>query len=87
MKVFLKDPAAKKDYAVDWALWLAGDTIAVSTWRAPGLTVETSENTPSRALAWLSGGVAGAEYTVTNQVTTAAGRVEERSFVVRVEEQ
>jgi hypothetical protein len=84
---FTKDPDAILDYAVDWSRWLAGDTIAASVWIVPaGLTKVTESNTPTKAIVWLSGGSAGQTYTVTNRITTAAGRTEDRSFTIRVEE-
>lgn len=43
-------------------------------------------NTATKATVWLSGGTAGQIYTVTNRITTAAGRTEDRSFAIRVEE-
>jgi hypothetical protein len=33
---------------------------------------------------FISGGVVGQKYSVTNQITTAAGRVDERSFELRI---
>jgi hypothetical protein len=84
---FTKDPDAILDYAVDWSRWLAGDTIAASVWIVPtGLTKATESNTATKAIVWLSGGSAGQNYTVTNRITTAAGRTEDRSFTIRVEE-
>jgi hypothetical protein len=84
---FTKDPDAILDYAVDWSRWLAGDAIAASTWFVPtGLTKATESNTATKATVWLSGGVAGQTYTVTNRITTTGGRTEDRSFTIRVEE-
>ena len=37
-------------------------------------------------IAWLSGGTLGVVYTLTNQITTAAGRAEVRSMSVLVRE-
>jgi hypothetical protein len=84
---FSKDPDAILDYAVDWSRWLAGDTIAASAWVVPtGLTKVSETNTATKATVWLSSGSAGQSYTVTNRITTAAGRTEDRSFTIRVEE-
>lgn len=84
---FTKDPDAILDYAVDWSRWLAGDTIAASVWIVPtGLTKVSETSTATKAIVWLLGGSAGVTYTVTNRITTAAGRTEDRSFTVRVEE-
>lgn len=85
---FSKDPDAKLDYTVDWTKWLAGDTISKSEWIVPdGLNGEDDSNTSTTATIWLSGGTAGHEYTVTNRITTAAGRVNDRSFKILVIEE
>jgi hypothetical protein len=82
---FLKDPSATLDYTLDWGAWLAGDTIATSIWSVPtGLTLERSEFTPSQAIAWISGGVVGTSYAVTNTITTAGGRTDTRTIMFTV---
>lgn len=84
---FTKDPNAVLDYSIDWTRWLAGDQIAASEWIVPsGLTKMADSKTSTSATVWLSGGTAGQSYTVTNRITTAAGRTEDRSFTIRVEE-
>lgn len=88
MARYLKDPNAVLDYGFDWGTdgWLGADTIATSTWTVPsGLTSEASSNTTTTATVWLSGGTAGQVYEVTNRIVTAAGRTDERSFTIRVE--
>lgn len=85
--IFLKDPNATLDYAVDWSRWLAGDEIATSTWIIPvGLTALGASNTPTKATVWLAGGVVGQSYVVTNRITTTGGRTEDRSFTLLVKE-
>lgn len=86
---FTKDPQAVLDYSVDWTKWLdeVGDTIATSTWIVPtGLTKVTETNTTKLATVWLSGGTEGTNYTVTNRITTAAARTDDRSITLRVRE-
>lgn len=84
------DPQAKLDYNIDWSRWLEGtDTISASTWTIPtGLTQASPAPSISvdgkTTTVWISGGTAGAIYTVTNHVTTAAGREDDRSFALRV---
>ncbi len=86
-----KDPSATLDYSIDWSAWLpSGDTIDTATWTATtGLTVEASP-APSVAsgiaTVWLSGGVSGTRYTATCQVTTTAGRIDERSITIAVKD-
>ena len=86
---FIKDPDAVLDYTLDWTKWLdeVGDTIETSTWIVPaGLTKVTETNTAKLATVWLSGGTVGENYTVTNRITTAAGRADDRSITIRVRE-
>ena len=84
---FTKDPNAVLDYSIDWTRWLAGDQIATSEWIvASGLTKMADSKTATSATVWLTGGTAGQSYIVTNRITTAAGRTEDRSFTIRVEE-
>lgn len=81
-----KDPDALLDYGFDWSLWLQpGDTISSSTWQVEdGLTASTPSHTATTTTVWLSGGTAGRSYQVTNRITTAGGRTDERTMVVRV---
>lgn len=82
-----KDPDALVDYSVNWSRWLDGDEIASSTWLVPaGLTNEGEDNTTTTATIWLSGGTIGTSYTVTNRITTVAGRTDDRSFTLTIAE-
>ena len=82
---FVKDPDAKLDYKVDWEEWLDGDTISASTWTVPtGLTQVSASFSTTTATVWLSGGTAGGSYQVVNRVTTAAGRIDDRTITIRV---
>ncbi len=78
---------AQLDYTIDWSAWLGTDTIATSTWTLPSqLAKATDSNTTTTTTVWLRNVSAarGAIYQVTNTITTAAGRTEQRSFSVRV---
>lgn len=86
--VRLQDPAETLDHTLDWSDWLAtGDTISESTWSispaGPDITTTPPANTGTTATVWLAGVVFGQLYTLANQVTTAAGRVGERSIIIR----
>jgi len=84
--VRVKDPDAVLDYQFDWSEWLGSDTISTSTWTVPsGITKDSQSNTTTTTTIWLSGGTAGGEYTVTNQIVTAGGRTEDRSFTIKVQ--
>ncbi len=84
-KVFSKDPEAVLDFEIDWSAWLGADTIAVSEWTvADGITREADTATTTSATIWLSGGTAGADYSATNRITTAAGRVTDCTLTILV---
>lgn len=81
-----KDPAARLDYRFDWSLWLMdGETITASVWTlSPGITKDGEEVAPTNTMVWLKDGTTGQTYQIENKVTTNQGRVDERSFNVRV---
>jgi hypothetical protein len=90
--IFVKDPEATVDYAIDWSAGYLGDrTITGSTWRvAPGggdaVNVEASAISVGGTTATLSGGMPGCLYHVTNTVTFSDSRTDERMLVLRVED-
>ena len=85
---FTKDPDSTLDYQMDWTTFLATDTIALSEWSVAGydsnLIVDSSSKTTSTSTVWLSGGTVNVKYNVTNKVTTASGRIIERSFTMLI---
>ena len=46
----------------------------------------TDTHTATKATVWLSGGQAGATYTVTNRIVTTGGRTDDRSIAIKVED-
>ncbi len=90
MTIFVKDPAAVIDYAVDWSAgYLTGQVIAASAWivaPAGSVAVVADRFEPGRAIATLSGGQAGSVYRITNRVTFSDGRIDDRTLVLRVED-
>lgn len=90
MTLFLKDPAAAIDHAVDWdAGYLAGRSIVASLWRvlpAGALLLANPRQAGGRTGITLSGGSDGQVCRVTNRVTLDDGSSDERTLVVRVEE-
>lgn len=91
MGIFLKDPAARLDYAVDWSTpYLAGASVASSDWHVDpaepgGIVVGATVTAPTRTGATLEGGVPGHVYRIANRITLTDGRVDERALAVRVE--
>lgn len=71
--------------------WLQGDSITLSSWAvaavAPGTgtpTLSADGNDLKSTLIWMDGGVNGEDYLLTNHIETAAGRKNERSFLIKV---
>lgn len=83
---FTKDPNANLDYKIAWSRWLPeGDSLASSTWLVPsGITSTDESSDETSATVWLSGGEVGKTYEVTNRVTTAAGRSDDRTIYITV---
>jgi len=91
MSFYLKDPESRVDYAIDWALYLDGQTIVASDWSVEpveedGIAADEDSFEPGRTAARLSGGVIGHVYTVSNLVTLSDGSADSRSITLRVEE-
>ena len=91
MSFYLKDPEARVDYAIDWGLYLDGQTIVDSAWSVEpvedgGIEVDEARFAPERTAARLSGGVIGHVYAVANLVTLTDGSADSRSITLRVEE-
>lgn len=86
---YLIDPASKIDYSIDWTNWLAaGDTIATSVWEIFPLGPTLSEASVSgmSTITYIEGCTAGSVHRLTNRISTAQGRTDERSIVLRCEE-
>lgn len=86
MADFTKDPDDILDYGFDWSAWLSNaETISSSTWiLSPGITQNSATNTTTATTIWLSSGVAGQPYSVTNRITTNQGRTVDRTMTIRV---
>lgn len=90
-----KDPDAVLDYGFDWSAWLrqnngSVDSITDSSWTVDGpdsdLTAGSDWYDTDVTGVWVSGGTVGATYTLTNHITTAAGREDDRSIVMKIEQ-
>jgi hypothetical protein len=87
---FYKDSDATLDYGFDWSDWLTesdADTISSSTWEVSptgSLTIDSEDNTSTTTKVWLSGGIIGTKYTVTNRIVTNGGRTDDRSHKITV---
>ena len=86
---YIKDPQAVLEYKIDWSAWLpTGDTIIDSVFAclSDGLTITDSSFDSTSATVWLSGGTVGEKYVVTDHVTTAAGRQDDRSITITIKD-
>ncbi|MCF6197632.1 MAG: hypothetical protein L3J50_13130 [Emcibacter sp.] len=92
---FLKDPDAVLDYVIDWSVGylLSTEQITASSWfilpqgAVDDLAIDTMPPVVSGvATVFVSGGIAGKSYQLTNRITTDQGRIDERSITIRVEE-
>lgn len=87
----IKDENAHLDYTFDWSQWLTpiADTIAgaISTIVGDGIaTIGTPADqlTSTAVTIWVTGGTIGQQYILTCKITTAAGRIDERSIYINV---
>lgn len=90
--MFLKDPAARLDFGVDWMAALPSEVgLAASNWQVHpaetgGVTVEQAAIVGAEATVCLAGGIAGQVYRICNRVTFTNGHEDERMLVLRVED-
>jgi hypothetical protein len=80
------DPEDELDYTMNFAGILGADTIASVLWSKTGdieIITGSNTNTTNTATVWLRNGVVGEVYTITARVTSAGGRIIERSFRIR----
>ena len=83
-----KDPNAKLDYTINWTQWLGTDTITDSAWEVSSteLIIENNSSDNTTTTVWLSAGLAGQVYIVTNRITTTSGRIQDQSFRLKIKE-
>lgn len=87
MASYKKDPNATLDYTVDWGPYLTplGDTIASVLWvLSSGLAQVSVSNTTTAATIFVSGGVVDADETLTCRITTAGGRIDDRTITLKI---
>jgi hypothetical protein len=92
---FVKDPNSTLDYRFDWADFLEADSDTIDTSEIiadtgtveePGIVVDSDEHDTTSATVWLSGGAVGETYAVTNRITTAGGRTDDRTIRINVQQ-
>jgi hypothetical protein len=92
----VKDKDAVLDWGFNWndptavgGPWLEeGETITTSEWIAPdvvdGIVIDSDTNTTTTTTVWISGGTVGVVYLLTNRITTTGGRIDDRSWEIKV---
>lgn len=85
---FRKDPDALLDYKVDWQSWLGSDTIVSAAVSAESGIIAAANSVSAGVshVIWVSAGTVGQEYTITSRVWTSAGRRNDQSFIISIEE-
>jgi hypothetical protein len=82
---YIKDPDDVLDYEINWSSWLGAQTISASVWTLPaGITNDADSFTDTTTLIRLSGGTAGTDYELLNQITTSAGQEVQRVITIQV---
>ena len=84
-----KDPDAVLDYTFDWSDWLAeGETILTheAVIEDGDAVIDSTSQTASIVVVWLSGGTLGTNTHIRCRVTTTDGRIDDRTIVVLIRE-
>jgi hypothetical protein len=89
-----KDPDAVLDYTFDWASWLAqastpADTISTAQFLisgdgAVGASISASSFNATKATAWITGGTENGTIALTCRITSAGGRIDDRTVYIKV---
>lgn len=84
-----KDPAAKLAYAVDWSDWLGSDE-TIEACRVmcedDGIEIGTPVEAAGIVRFEVSGGLAGADYYLTIEVSSSSGQIDQRTLLIPVRE-
>lgn len=83
----IHDSNAVLDYRTDWSDWLAAaETITAHTVTPPtGVTVASTSVADGIVTAWISGGTVGQRYPIVFHITTSAGRQDDRTILLLVQ--
>jgi hypothetical protein len=86
---FIKQPADITDYDVEYQEWLpVGDSLLSTqvTVSPDTITIQAARVVDQRVNIWLEGGEIGTTYKFTVNTTTAAGRVRQDEFRVKIKD-
>ena len=86
--LFMKDPSAILDWVFDWSAWLgAGETITSHTIvAATGIVKDSSTEAAGKVTVWISSGTTGTTYKCACKIATSAGRTDERTIWIQVQD-
>lgn len=80
MTTFIRDIDSVLDYTMDYSSYLTdGETITSSVWTPVDVTVDSASFDATSTTVWVSGG-ALPNASVTNRITTSAGRTDDRTI-------
>jgi hypothetical protein len=85
---FIKSPAERKRYTIDYSNWLdttetvASVTYAVTPVEAGGLVVDSSSVTPTTGIFYISLGNLSSAYTITATMTSSANQIKQDTIAV-----
>lgn len=85
----IKDPNAVLDYPVDFSAWLADITDTYDSHTVTctgGLVCNSSSESAGVITPLLSAGTLGETATFTIRITTTAGRIDDRTFYLKIQE-
>lgn len=82
---YTKDPYDRLDYVFNYQTWLAGDSLLSSVWSVEaGIDKISDTHTGSYSVIWLENGTLGNVYTVSNTITTVAGRTKKVCMEIKI---
>lgn len=91
IKTFTKQPGDRLDYVLQGADWLDGDTITSvsASFRSndANVAIDACAHSGEAVTTWVSGGTDGEQSQITLTISTAAGRIKEAEFRIRVIEE
>ncbi|MES2181017.1 MAG: hypothetical protein V4493_02840 [Pseudomonadota bacterium] len=85
----IKDPQSTLDFSFDWSLWLAEASDTISSYvftESGGVTLSNQTNESGIVTSFVAGGTVGTPASLACRITTAGGRVDERTLQLVIKE-
>lgn len=86
----IQSPGALLDWTLDWSsVLMPGEALSSSLWFVDNdvITLSLPSHTPNAATVWITGGVDGGSYRLTNRTSSNAGRTDDRTIAVLIRQQ